>query len=69
VRYSEAEKGPCVESTLALYYWDDDRWVPEPSSVADTVAHRVIATPDHFSQWAVLGETRRLFLPLASRSY
>jgi len=67
VQYTDAEKGPAIENTLALYYWDGSQWVKEPSSVVDTVANKVTATPDHFSLWAALGETRRVYLPLIMR--
>jgi hypothetical protein len=68
VRYTEVERGPAIEETLALYWWDGSRWVKEPSSVVDTVANTVTAHPNHFSRWAVLGETRRIYLPLVLRN-
>jgi hypothetical protein len=34
------------------------------SSVVDTIANTITAAPNHFSLWAVLGETRRVYLPL-----
>jgi hypothetical protein len=58
VRYTEDELGLADESTLALYYWDGSQWVEEPTSVVDTAANIVTATPNHFSRWAVLGERR-----------
>jgi hypothetical protein len=67
VGYTDAEKGVAIESTLALYYWDETQWVREPTSTVDTVNHTVAATPDHFSLWAVLGDTRRIFLPTILR--
>lgn len=69
VRYTDEEKGPAIEDTLALYYWNGNQWVEEPSSVVDPVANTVTATPNHFSLWAVFGETRRMFLPLTSNNY
>jgi oligopeptide transport system substrate-binding protein len=68
VHYTDAEKGPAIENTLALYYWDGSQWVKEPSSTVDTIANTVTAHPDHFSLWAVLGETKRVYLPLILRS-
>ncbi|MGC8945899.1 MAG: ABC transporter substrate-binding protein, partial [Anaerolineae bacterium] len=68
VQYTDAEKGPAIENTLALYYWDGSGWVKEPSSVVDTAANTVTATPNHFSLWAVLGETKRAYLPLVLRN-
>jgi oligopeptide transport system substrate-binding protein len=69
VHYTDAEKGPAMENTLALYYWDGSGWVKEPSSVVDVAANTVTAHPNHFSLWAVLGETRRVYLPLVLRNY
>ncbi|MDW8003170.1 MAG: hypothetical protein RMJ39_11075, partial [Deltaproteobacteria bacterium] len=69
IHYTDAEKGPIIEDTLALYWWDGNQWVREPSSVVDADANTVTATPGHFSLWAVLGEARRVFLPLVFRNY
>lgn len=67
VSYDEQDRGVVVEDSLGLYYWDGERWIREPSSSVDTVANIVTATPDHFSLWAVLGETRKVYLPLVLR--
>jgi hypothetical protein len=64
VQYTEVEKGPAIEDTLALYSWNGAQWVSEPSSRLDTDNDTITATPDHFGLWAVLGETRRMWLPL-----
>jgi hypothetical protein len=69
-----------IEDSLALYSRDGDRWVKDPySTVATGTAvlsgtnavfsdlNMVVAIPDHFSLWAVLGETRRVFLPSVLR--
>jgi len=69
VHYTDAEKGPAIENTLALYYWDGNQWVKEPSSEVDVNANTVTAHPNHFSLWAVLGETKRVYLPLVLRNY
>ena len=69
VQYTDAEKGPAIEDTLALCSWDGNRWVKEPSSVLDTATNTVTATPDHLSLWAVLGETRRVYLPVICKGY
>jgi len=63
------DKCPGIEKTHALYYWGGTQWVKESTSVVDTVNNTVTATPDHFSVWAVLGETRRVFLPVVLREY
>ncbi len=69
VQYTDAEKGPAIESTLALYSWDGSQWVRESSSTVDTDANTITAQPNHFSLWAVLGETRRVYLPLVLKNY
>ena len=68
VAYHQGEAAVIAEDTLALYVWDGSAWVREPTSTVDVVANTVTATPDHFSSWAVLGETQRVFLPLVLRS-
>ena len=67
VQYTDQEKGPAIEDTLALYSWDGSQWVKEPSSVVDAAQNMVTASPDHFTVWAVLGETHRVFLPLVTK--
>jgi ELWxxDGT repeat protein len=68
VHYTEAERGSAIESTLALYSWDGSRWEREPNSVIDATSMTITATPNHFSIWAVLGDSHRAFLPVVSRS-
>jgi hypothetical protein len=62
VQYTEAERGPAIEETLALYRWDGSQWVKETSAI-DTESNIVMAEPAYFSTWAVLGETHRVYLP------
>lgn len=69
VPYTDQKKGAAIEDTLALYHWDGSQWVKEASSSVDTVTNQVIARPGHFSLWAVLGETRRVYLPLVMKAY
>jgi hypothetical protein len=70
VQYTDAEKGPAVEDTLALYCWEGSQWVKEATSVVNVNANTVTATPNHFSLWAVLGEeTRRAFLPIILKNH
>ena len=68
VQYTEAQKGAAVVNSLALYYWNGSRWEKESSSTVNATANTVMATPDHFSTWAVLGETLRFFLPVVASS-
>jgi hypothetical protein len=67
IQYTAGQLGLVDESTLALYYWDGSGWVHEPSSQVNITANVVTATPNHFSVWAVLGETNWLSLPLILR--
>ncbi len=65
IQYTDAEKGPAIEDTIALYYWNGQQWLKEPNSVVDPLSNTIAANPDHWpTLWAVLGETRRLVLPL-----
>ena len=69
IAYAQSDLGLTTdETTLALYYWDGSQWMKEPGSVVDTAANTVTAHPNHFSRWAVLGETRRVYLPLVQRN-
>lgn len=63
IAYDETALGPAIEETVALYSWDGSQWVLEPTSVLDTDANTVTATPDHFSLFTLLGETLQTFLP------
>jgi hypothetical protein len=64
IGYTAADKGPAIEDTLALYYWDGSQWAKELSSTVNTVSQTITATPNHLSLWRVLGETRRVYLPV-----
>jgi hypothetical protein len=63
VRYTDTEKGPALENTLRFCYWDGAQWVKDPTSVVDVATNTITATPNRLALWAILGETRRLFLP------
>lgn len=70
VAYDEEVLAPGIsESSLKLYYWDDgiSEWVAEPTSVVDTVANTLTATPDHFSLWAGFGNYA-IYLPLTLKN-
>jgi hypothetical protein len=69
VQYTDDERGPAIEDTLALYWWDGTQWVREPTSGVDTTNNTVTTTPARFGLWAVLGETRRMLLPVISKNY
>jgi hypothetical protein len=67
IQYSEDERGVAIENTLALYAWDGRLWMKEPSSKVNPMTNTITAMPDHLSLWTVLGETRRVSLPLVQR--
>jgi len=70
VEYTDAEKGPAIEDTLGLYWWDGGAWSQQ--GITDTVSvtdNLVVAQVDHLSLFAVLGETKRGFLPMVFRNY
>ncbi len=67
LHYSDAAARRLDQSTLALYYWDTHSWVREPTSQVNPGANTLTGKPDHFSRWAVFGETNRVYLPLVIR--
>jgi hypothetical protein len=67
VEYGDAAARHMDESTLALYHWDGGAWIKEPTSEVHLGNNTVTGYPDHFSNWAVLGETNRVYLPLVLR--
>jgi len=68
VNYTDAEKGAAIESTLGLYWQDGANWVLVPTSSVDAANNRLTATADHMTLFAVLGETRRVYLPIVMRN-
>ena len=73
VQYTEVEKGPAIEDTLGLYWWDEgaSRWSQQGiTSSVNVTGNVVTAQVSHLSLFAVLGETRRVvFLPVVLRSH
>jgi hypothetical protein len=65
VSYDENKLGGLHENELALYSWDGAGWVMEPSSRVDLENNLVLADPDHFSLFAVLGSKKTL-LPVVT---
>jgi hypothetical protein len=71
IRYTDAQKGPAIEDTLRLYWWNEgaSQWSQQGiTSTVNITDNLVTAQVDHFSPFAVLGETRRVYLPLVLRS-
>jgi hypothetical protein len=72
VKYTDAEKGPAVEDTLRLYWWDEtsSQWSKQGiTSTLSTIDNLVVAEVNCLSDFAVLGETRRVYLPLNLRNH
>jgi hypothetical protein len=67
LHYDEADLHGLDETTLGLYYWDGGQWVKEPSSGVDPVGNALTAETMHIHLLAVLGEGKRVFLPLTRR--
>ncbi|RLC85172.1 MAG: hypothetical protein DRI79_11735 [Chloroflexi bacterium] len=71
-QYSDTKIGPTVEDTLGLYWWDEgvSQWSQQGiTSTVNITDNLVTAQVDHFSLFAVLGETHRVYLPIILRSY
>ena len=67
--YTDASRGPLVEDSLRLFYWNGSSW--EDAACGDYVrdpAHDTITVPVcHFSQFALGGTTIPVFLPITFR--
>jgi hypothetical protein len=65
ITYDQADVPVYVnEAQLGLYFWEDSRWVNEPTSVVDVNANTITAQPSHFSLWAVLADQDTVYLPI-----
>ncbi len=67
IGYDEWQRGGAIELSLGLYNWDGAQWVLEPTSVVDPDMNQLVAHPNHFSTWGILGDTIRFFMPLTVR--
>jgi oligopeptide transport system substrate-binding protein len=71
-QYTDTEIGPAIEDTMGLYWWDEgaSQWSQQGiTSSVNITDNLVTAQVDHFSLFAVLGETFRVYLPLILRDY
>lgn len=66
VRYSDRERGPVTEESLALYHWDGAAWMRAPSSKLDPDTNTIMAMPRELGLWAVLGHSYYVYLPVVS---
>jgi hypothetical protein len=67
IGYYDWQQGYVNEASMGLYFWDSSQWLLDPSTLLDPSGNHVIAIPDHFSTWGILGETNRVFLSLVQR--
>jgi hypothetical protein len=66
IDYSNTSTGTAIPGSLSLWTWNASQWLPVPS-VDDSTAGILTATIGHFSEFAVFGETNRVYLPLTVR--
>ena len=69
VQLDTSTSGPIIENSFQQHYWNGEYWSPEPTSEIITNGETITiqSTPNHFSLWAVYGETNRVMLPLIKR--
>jgi hypothetical protein len=67
IGYTDSQRGVVIEDSMGLYNWDGVGWMLEPTGLVDPVNNHLVATPDHFSTWGVLGETNRVFMALINK--
>ncbi|MDY7077431.1 MAG: kelch repeat-containing protein [Chloroflexota bacterium] len=69
-RYTDDDVENIFEDSLALYWWDGDEWVAEPTSAVDEANNTVAATPGHLGIFVVMGTPKTtIYLPLVLRNY
>jgi hypothetical protein len=68
VQYTDGEVDQLNENLLALYTWEGNNWVKEPSSRVDASANTVTAMPHHLSLWSVLWRQVEVYLPLVLKN-
>ncbi len=70
IDYSDTGLGPTLPGTLDLWRWDEETnvWTLDAITCQDDAANqRMICQISHFSTFALLGESRSLFLPMTDR--
>ena len=63
VTYTPSSLGSAIESTLHVYSWNGSQWVAEAGTL-DMAANRLVVHPNHMTYFALLGETKRIYLPM-----
>ncbi len=70
VAYTPAERGLVDKATLALYRWDSAAWSTLGITKVNTAQNDVVISRlNHLSLFGVLGESRRVYLPLVMRKF
>ena len=69
MRYTDEDRGSAIADTLGLYWLSGTNWVTEGITTVVQGDHVITSTTDHFTLFAVLGQTHRLYLPLILRWY
>ncbi|MBC8252469.1 MAG: hypothetical protein H8E35_00380 [Ardenticatenia bacterium] len=64
VRYTDETKGPAIGDTLFLYWLSGTTWLTDGVTHVAREHQVVTSTTDHFTLFAILGETNRAYLPL-----
>lgn len=73
LRYEDSDwqaAGIADETSLNLYYWDGDIWAPVlpcAGCTLDVVGNVITARLDHLTEFALVGRTTRIYLPLITR--
>ena len=68
VRYSDENRGVAIEDSLRLCWQAGDDWVTDGITTALRSHGTLTSLVDHFTLFAVLGETNRAYLPVVSRT-
>lgn len=67
IGYTDWQRGVVIEESMGLFNWDSSAWMLDQTSTIDASSNLLVATPDHFSSWGILGETNRIFLTILNR--
>jgi sugar lactone lactonase YvrE len=62
VRYTPQELSGAIESTLGLYWYNGTAWVQDGLTTVGRASGVLTSTTTHFTSFAVLGQTHRLYL-------
>lgn len=67
VQYAANQVLGVIANSLALYRWNGSQWVKEANSGVDLASQAVTAPAIGFGSYAVLGQSRLVFLPAVHR--